>query len=73
MTWVEDDNLILSGIVVVLIEGKKLVDSQIWEHATDAIQEHVRTAIFILNGDMIDDALMTILALKTYISVEEVE
>lgn len=61
MTWVEDDNLILPGLVVVLIEGKKLVDSQIWEHAADAIQENVWTAVLILNGDMVDDTLMNVL------------
>ena len=61
MTWVEDDNLILPGLVVVLIEGKKLVDSQIWEHAADAIQENVGTAVLILDGDMVDDPLMNVL------------
>ena len=41
MSWVEDDNLILPGLVVVLIKGKKFVDSQIWKHTADAIQENV--------------------------------
>ena len=61
MTWVEDDNLILPGLIVVLIEGKKLVDSQIGEHAADAIQENVWTAVLILDGDMVDDTLMNVL------------
>ena len=61
MSWVEDDNLILPGIVVVLIEGKKHVDSQIWEHAADAIQENVWTTVLILDGDMVDDTLMNVL------------
>ena len=61
MTWVEDDNLILPCIVVILVEGKKLVDSQIWEHAADAIQENVGTAVLILDGDMVDDTLMNVL------------
>ena len=61
MTWVEDDNLVLPGIVVVLIEGKKLVDSQIWKHAADAIQENVWTTVLILNGNMVNDTLMNVL------------
>ena len=61
MTRIEDDNLILPGIVVVLIEGKKLVDSQIGKHTADAIQENVWTAVLILDGDMVDDTLMNVL------------
>ena len=61
MTWVEDDNLILPSIVVVLIEGKKLIDSQIGEHTADAIQENVWTAVLILDGDMVDNTLMNVL------------
>ena len=61
MTWVEDDNLILPGIVVVLIEGKKLINSQIWEHTAYAIQENVWTTVLILDGDMVDDTLMNVL------------
>lgn len=61
MTWVEDDNLILLCIVVVLIEGEKLVDSQIGEHTAYAIQENVWTAVLILDGDMVDDTLMNVL------------
>lgn len=61
MTRIEDDNLILPSIVVILVEGKKLVDSQIWEHAADAIQENVGTAVLILDGDMVDDTLMNVL------------
>ena len=61
MTWVEDDNLILPSLVVVLIEGKKLVDSQIWEHTAYAIQENVWTTVLILDGNMVDDTLMNVL------------
>lgn len=61
MTWVEDDNLVLPGIVVVLIEGKKLVDSQIGKHTADAIQENVWTAVLILDGDMVDDTPVNVL------------
>ena len=61
MSWVEDDNLILPGLVVVLIEGKKLVDSQIGEHTANAIQENVWTAVLILDGDMVDNTLMNVL------------
>lgn len=61
MTWVEDDNLILPSLVVVLIEGKKLVDSQIGEHTAYAIQENVWTAVLILDGDMVDDTPVNVL------------
>ena len=61
MTWIEDDNLILPCIVVILVEGKKLVDSQIWEHTANAIQENVWTTVLVLDGDMVDDTLMNVL------------
>lgn len=61
MSWVEDDNLILPGLVVVLIEGKKLVDSQIWKHTADAIQENVWTTVLVLDGDMVDDTPVNVL------------
>ena len=61
MSWVEDDNLILPSIVVVLIEGKELINSQIWEHTAYAIQENVWTTVLVLDGDMVDDSLVNVL------------
>lgn len=61
MSGIKDNNFIFAGLVIILIEGKKLINSQIWEHTAYAIQEHVWTAIFVLDSDMIDDTLMNVL------------
>ena len=58
MTRIKHNNLITARVVVVLIESQQLIDTKIWEHAANAIEEDIRTTIFILNIHMIEDALM---------------
>ena len=61
MSGVEDDNLVFPRLVVVLIQGKELVDTQIGKHRAYPIEEDIGTAVLILDGDMVEDALMDIL------------
>ena len=58
MTRIKHDNLIFACVVVVLIESQQLIDTKVWEHTAYTIEEHVWTAIFVLNANMLDDTLM---------------
>ena len=61
MSGVEDDNLVFPRLVVVLIQGKELVDTQIGKHRAYAIEEDIGTTILVFDGDMVENALMDIL------------
>jgi hypothetical protein len=58
MTRIENDNLVFTRVVVVLIKGQQLIDTKIWEHTSHAIDEHVWTTILVFDADMLDDTLM---------------
>jgi hypothetical protein len=58
MARIENDNLVFACVVVVLIESQQLIDSKIWEHTSHAVDEHVWATIFVLDANMLDDALM---------------
>ena len=58
MTRIKHDNLIFACVVVVFIESQQLIDTEIREHTAYTIEEHVWTAILILDADMLDDTLM---------------
>ena len=61
MSWIEDNNLVFPRLVVVLIQGKELVDTQIGKHRAYAIEEDIGTTILVFDGDMVENALMDIL------------
>ena len=58
MTRVEDDDFVFARIVVILVEGKQLVYTEVWVHTANTIDKNVWAAIVILDVDMIDDTLM---------------
>ena len=58
MTRVEDDDFVFARIVVILVEGKQLVYTEVWVHTAYTIDKNVWAAIVILDVDMVDDTLM---------------
>ena len=58
MTRVEDYDFVFAGVVVILIKGMQLIDTEIWVHAANTINKDVWASIVILDVDMVDDTLM---------------
>ena len=58
---IEYNDFISARVIVVLIESKELIHSQIRVHGTDAIEKHKRATVVILLRYMVDDTLMDVL------------
>ena len=58
MSGIEDDDFVLAGIVVILVEGKQLIDTEVWVHVANSMHKDVRAAIVVFDIDVVDDTLM---------------
>lgn len=50
MSRIEEDNLIPRGIIVFLVPGEKHVGTQVREHLADAVDEHVRLVVAVVQS-----------------------
>lgn len=61
MSWIEDDDFVQVGVIVLLVSCQEDICSEIWEHLSNAMHEHVWMMETIILCDVLLDSFAYIL------------